>query len=414
MKKKNFEHPYAKEVTLTYIRSGKRQTLIASLGVTFGIAVFIFMNSMMSGFDRNARETVFKATPHIRVYNEDSLSAPLDTNAGQTAVIVNPKITGSSQRIVDPFRIMTMLRSQPGVTTVAPEVTQSVFYINGNTRLTGSAAGISVADEEALFNLSSFIVDGSTAALRSDQNGIIIGTGISKKLNLYCNDYITVTSSRGVTKVMKVVGLYQSGNALADRTKSYVNIAAAQQFLREGSSYITDIYVNIRESTKAESEALRLAKLTGYRTEPWQAANTEAIATAKVRRVMALAISCSIMLVAGFGIYNILNMTVSQKMNEIAIMKAMGFTGKDVVRIFVLQSMIIGIIGVLIGLVMATVLVNVVQHIYVGGSIGYFPIRFETFYFTAGALFGMAVTFFAGYFPARKAARLDPVSIFRK
>ncbi|MCX6295268.1 MAG: FtsX-like permease family protein, partial [Bacteroidetes bacterium] len=107
-------------------------------------------------------------------------------------------------------------------------------------------------------------------------------------------------------------------------------------------------------------------------------------------------------------------MTISQKINDIAILKAMGFRGGDVIRIFVQQGLIIGFLGIVLGLTLATILVNVLAHVYVGGDIGFFPVSFEPTQYIKGLIFGFLVTFFAGYIPARKAANVDPVSIFRK
>jgi lipoprotein-releasing system permease protein len=107
-------------------------------------------------------------------------------------------------------------------------------------------------------------------------------------------------------------------------------------------------------------------------------------------------------------------MTVSQKINEIAILKAMGFNGKDVIQIFVLQAITIGAIGVVLGLVLAYILISLLQHVYIGGDIGYFPVRFEWTVFLKGTCIGLFITFLAGFVPARKAAKVDPVAIFRK
>ena len=101
-------------------------------------------------------------------------------------------------------------------------------------------------------------------------------------------------------------------------------------------------------------------------------------------------------------------------MNEIAILKAMGFKGGDVIRIFVQQALTIGVIGVVLGILMALLLVKALQGVYIDGDIGYFPIQYEPEMFFRGVLFGLLVTFLAGYIPARKAAQVDPVSIFRK
>jgi lipoprotein-releasing system permease protein len=127
-----------------------------------------------------------------------------------------------------------------------------------------------------------------------------------------------------------------------------------------------------------------------------------------------MAISMSIMLVAAFGIYNILNMTIMEKLNDIAILKALGFSGKDIVKIFVTEAIIIGLIGIAFGLVLAVILINLMSNMWVGGDVGFFPIRVFPKYFGIGIVFGLVVTFLAGYLPARKAALLDPISIFRK
>jgi lipoprotein-releasing system permease protein len=133
-----------------------------------------------------------------------------------------------------------------------------------------------------------------------------------------------------------------------------------------------------------------------------------------MRTIVITFVSLTLLLVSGFGIYNILNMTVSQKINDIAILKAMGFNGADVIRIFVTQAMIVGILGVTGGVLLALVVVNLMKHVYIGGDIGYFPIQFELYEFAKGITIGLFITFLAGYIPARKAAKVDPVTIFRK
>jgi lipoprotein-releasing system permease protein len=138
------------------------------------------------------------------------------------------------------------------------------------------------------------------------------------------------------------------------------------------------------------------------------------MAANKMRKIIITFVSLTILLVAGFGIYNILNMTVSQKINDIAILKAMGFKGKDVIKIFVTQAVSIGIMGVIGGVIMASILVTVLKRVYVGGDIGYFPIDYELLKFIQGIAIGLVITFFAGYIPAKKAANVDPVEILRK
>ena len=153
---------------------------------------------------------------------------------------------------------------------------------------------------------------------------------------------------------------------------------------------------------------------TGYKAEGWKQANETLMAAQRMRKIIITFVSTTILLVAGFGIYNILNMTITQKINDIAILKAMGFKGKDVIRIFVTQAVTVGVMGVMGGMIMATVIITILQHVYVGGDIGYFPITYETTKYIQGVIVGMVITFFAGYIPAKKASNIDPVQIFRK
>jgi lipoprotein-releasing system permease protein len=411
-----YRHNINSEISITYIVTKKKLTLVAALGVTIGIAIYIFMNSMMAGFDRKSNESVFKNSPHIRVYKDDEISKPLrpEIAEGQLGIIVNPKIVPQSDKIINPNQVIALLQKQKDVTIVTPQVAVSLFYNNGRSQLNGNASGVKIEEADKMFNIASLMVEGNLNNLKSTANGILLGVGVAAKMSVKPGDNISITSSKNITKVMKVVGLFQTNNSNTDKTKSYINISAAQQLLQEGPTYVSDINVDVTNSDKAADYSQFFSSLTGYKAEDWKAANETLVAASKMRKIIITAVSLSILLVAGFGIYNILNMTISQKINDIAILKAMGFKGKDVVRIFVQQALLIGFMGILIGLLFASLLIFRMSKFYVGGDIGYFPIRFEPFIYLRGAAFGMLVTLCAGYIPAKKAADVDPVSIFRK
>ncbi|MFN8237579.1 MAG: FtsX-like permease family protein [Chitinophagales bacterium] len=409
-------HSVNTEIAITHIITRKKQTLIAALGVMIGIAVFIFMNSLMRGFDKSANDSIFRTMPHIRIYKEDELSKPiLPENYQHTLpVIINPKISTASKNLVNPEQIIDLLKRQPDVVAAAPDVAVNIFYNNGKSQVNGIGSGVNILEQNKMFNIESFMVDGNINDLRSTQNGIILGVGIADYLNLQLNDNITVTSAKGVIKVLKVVGLFQSNNSLVDKSKSYMNIATAQQLLKVGPTYVTDIFVNIKDPEQSDVYVKPFSLLTGYKAEDWKKANEGILAAFKARRIMAMSISISILIVAGFGIFNILNMTIMEKMNDIAILKATGFSGKDVIRIFVAQAVFIGIIGVAMGLGLSTLLINAMSKVFIGGDIGYFPIQYEPQVYLIGICFGLIITFIAGFIPARKAANVDPISIFRK
>lgn len=402
------------DIAKTYILVDKRQTAVAAIGVVLGMAVYIFMNSLMLALDRSSTSVIFKNNAHIRVYKEDKISKELVSDKDVKYLITNPKVAPKSNTIINPNLVTETILKNKNVTVVTPQVNSSVFYNNGKSQISGMAVGVKPAEANAMYDINSSIVDGDFESLATNPNGIVIGVGISSKMNLAVGNNINITSAKGVNRTFKVIAIFRSNVKALDETKSYVNLASAQQLQQEGPLYITDISVNIKNPDDAEAIGKEITQLTGYKAQSWQEANNSIVTGNKMRRIVSGLISYLILLVAGFGIYNILNMTVNQKINDIAILKAMGFKGKDVIRIFVTQALTIGIIGVIGGVLLAAVLINTLKNIYVGGDIGYFPIEYDYTVFIRGIVFGLIITFFAGYFPARKAARVDPVDIFRK
>lgn len=397
-----------------YIFSNKKLTTVAVMGVLLGMSVYIFMNSLLVGFDRSSNTSIFRSTSHIRVYKDDEISQVLVKEPKDHYIIVNPKVVPNNNTIINPDKIQSIILAQKDVVVVTPQVNSNVFYNNGKSQISGLSVGIKPDEANLMYDIKSFMVEGNFDLLKSKPNGIVIGSGISEKMNLSVNDNINLTSSKGINRTFKIVGIFKTNNSVTDKSKSYINIAASQQLLKQGNSYIIDINVNIKNPEKAEEIAKKISDLTGYKAEGWKQANETLMATNKMRKMIITFVSLTILLVAGFGIYNILNMTVSQKINDIAILKAMGFKGKDVIRIFVTQAVTIGLMGVIAGVIMATILITLLKRVYLGGDIGYFPVDYEPTKFVQGVVIGLIITFFAGYIPAKKAAKIDPVDIFRK
>lgn len=402
------------DIAKTYILAGKKQTAVAALGVLLGMSIYIFMNCLILALDRSVTTNVFKNTSHIRVYNDDKISKELVKDNHSKYLIVNPKVVPRSNTIIDPQMVSATILKQKEVTVVTPQVNAPLFYNNGKSQISGLAVGIKPSEANIMYDIKSTMVEGDFEALKTNPSGIVIGAGIAEKMNLSIGDNLNVTSAKGVNRTYKVTGIFKTNISALDKTKSYVNLASAQQLQKEGASYITDINVNLTNPDDAIKVSEVLTQLTGYKAESWQESSESIVAANKMRAIVMTLVSSLILLVAGFGIYNILNMTVSQKINDIAILKAVGFKGKDVVSIFLTQALTIGAVGVIGGVFLATILVTILRNTYVGGDIGYFPIHYEGKKFVQGIVFGLVITFFAGYFPAKKAAKVDPVAIFRK
>lgn len=403
-----------RKIATTYFISDRKMTTVAIVGVLLGISIFIFMNSLSAGFDRTSSTAFFKTTAHIRIYKDDVLSSPLEEQSENPVLIINPKVVPTKNTIDNPEEILALVKQHSEVVVAFPQVNTPVFYNNGMSQIAGTTIGFPPAEGNQLYKIETFMVQGAIQNLEMNRNGIIIGSGIADRMNLNNGDNISITSSKGVNLNLTVVGIFQTNNSREDKTKSYVNLSLAQQLLREANTYITDINVNVKDPERAPQIAEELSTITGYKAEDWKAANAAYMAASRMRKIVITFISFTLLIVSCFGIYNILNMTVSQKINDIAILKAIGFNGKDVIRIFVFQALTIGMIGVILGVGFAMILVNLLSRVYIGGDIGNFPIGFEPLVFLKGILIGFFITFLAGYVPARKAAKVDPVSIFRK
>jgi lipoprotein-releasing system permease protein len=402
-------------IALTHIFSRKKATLIAAIGVALGIGVYLFMNSLSSGFSKFSRDNIFKNSAHLKVYIKDSVSNSLVSNEqGSSYIINNAQILDQSKKLYNSNELLQQIKQQPYITNAISLVEFSTFFRRGSAEVKGTGTGVNIEDYAQMFSTEKYIIAGSIHDLSNNLNTVIIGEGIANKLSLRLGDDINITSSEGITQTLKIVGIFNMGNPVLDDGKCFVNLSVGRKFLKASADYLTNIYANTINADKAADHAAQLQQLTTYTVENWQISSADMISGDKTRAAMMGAISMAILIVAAFGIYNILSSTISQKINDIAILKATGFNGKDVIRIFLMEALIMGILGTILGLLFGSLLISIMSKVYMGGPVGYFPIKFESSIFLRSTILGIVIILCAGYFPAKKAANVDPVSIFRR
>jgi len=406
------------EIALTYLATRKKQTVIASMGVMFGISMFIFMQSLMKGTNDYFEKMSFNSTPHIRLYSENKVA---DNHMlvnflkdPSEKILINPKQLIQTQGIINPYGIIKEVKANPQVANVTPQVTADVIYTSGSVQINGNVAGVNIDQEDKMFDVQSNMLEGDLHDLNKVNNGLLIGKGVADKLSLHVGDNITVTSGTGSPTIMRVIGIFATTIKQVDDTKSYANIVQAQNLLGKDRSYVTDIKINIKDYNNAPEVARDLETMTGYKAEDWVKANEQLKAAFKIRAVILNSVIGVILLVAGFGIYNILNMTIYEKIKEIAILKAQGFSGPAVTSIFLQQAIYIGLMGGIVGIICGFGITYMVSRIYIGaGTLKYLPMSFYTPHYIEAICFGILTTIAAGFFPARKAAKVDPVTIIR-
>jgi lipoprotein-releasing system permease protein len=399
-----------------------KQTLVAAVGVTFSIAMFITLLSFMTGLNDLLDGLVLNRTPHIRLYNEvkPSNNQPVNITAaykGYYNFIRSVKASGSRQEIYNSGAIIQALKKDNRVTGIAPKIFAPVFFNDGTVNITGLVNGIDVLAETKLFHFGDYMEEGIAADIGKVPNSIILGKGLAEKLLAKTGDMVQVTTSGGELFSLKVVGFFQTGIQDFDKTQSYASITTVQKILGQSANYITDIQLKIKDINLAPAIAKEYALLFKTDAEDIQTANAQFETGSFIRTLISYAVGITLLVVAGFGIYNILNMMIYEKMDTIAILKATGFSGKDVKNIFLSIALSIGIFGGLAGLLFGFGLSAVIDQIpFTTASlptVKTYPVDYNPAFYIIGAIFSLITTYMAGWFPSRKASKTDPVIIIR-
>jgi lipoprotein-releasing system permease protein len=409
-------------VSFSLLMARWKQTLVAAVGVTFSITMFITLLSFMSGLNDLLDGLIMNRTPHVRLYNEIQaskiqpiqLSKKYSTNYN---FVNSVKPKNEKIEIYNSAAILNELKKDSRVLGFAPKITTQVFFNVGTIDLTGVINGIDPIEENRLFMFKDYVTTGNFMDLKNTPNSIILGKGAAEKILANIGDVIQVTTSKGEKMQMKVVGYFQSGIQEVDKVQSYASIATTQKLLGVPNNYITDIQVKLKDILLAPSLSSEFSVLYDLDAVDIQTANSQFETGSSVRTIISYAVGITLLIVAGFGIYNILNMMIYEKMDSIAILKATGFSGKDVNQIFITIALSIGIFGGILGLIFGAGLSFVIDNVPFNTpalpTIKTFPINYNPKFYFIGAVFSIVTTYFAGYFPSRKASKIDPVLIIR-
>ena len=416
------KNPLLLNIAFALLRARMKQSIVAAAGVTFGIAMFIALVSFMTGLNKMLDNLVINRTPHIRIYNAivPSKTQPIDL-AGEFVSSrnfirsVRPKDEG--KQLYNAARLIKAIRADERVIDVAPKTKTTVFFNRGTIQLSGIIDGVDVELEQKLFHMEDYVIDGNIADLGTVSNSIIIGKGLADKLIVKVGDLVQVTTPDADIAMLKIVGVVQFGIAEVDDVQSFASLQTAQKLQGKPASYITDIQVKLKDISLAPAVAKEYAVLFDVDATDIQTANAQFETGTNVRNTIAYSVSITLLIVAGFGIYNILNMLIYEKMDAIAILKATGFSGRDVKTIFIQLSMVLGVVGGSIGILLGYVLSVIISHIpfvtQALPTIKTYPVNFDIMYYFIGIGFALITTYLAGLFPARKAAKIDPVAIIR-
>ena len=267
-------------IAKTHLITKMKSTITASLGVTFGIGAYITLVSFMTGLNQMLDSLILNQTPHIHLYNEiePSEQQPVALykefeNAVNIVHSIKPK--QSQKKIHNGLPILNYLKSDKKVKGATPQLRAQIYYLSGSIELGGNLIGVDIMEEVRLSNMRDYIVSGTPEALRNNENGILLGAGLAKKMSLSEGDRVHISTIRGDVFPLKIVGIYQSGIADIDNIQSFANLKTVQRILGEPQNYVTDINVKLFNIEDAPVMAQILEKQFAIKATDINEANQE-------------------------------------------------------------------------------------------------------------------------------------------
>lgn len=396
----------------------RRQTLVSVLGVALGVAFFIAIASLMRGFQTYFVQQVIDVQPHIVIKDETRrpLRQAAELAAPDGAVAINGvKPRDRVRGIRAAGDKLAILEAIPGVAAAAI-LTGPALLRYGARDVTITVTGIEPARYRRVSNLEKDIIQGSLEDLRSAANGLIIGDTLAARLGVQLGDTVIAVSPRGVSLQMKIVGLFHTGLVSLDQSAGYA-LLKVNQVLQDRPNVVNQILLRLSDVTQAEPLARQLEDRFGDRSESWEEQNRNILTVFVIQNAIMYSVTGAILLVAAFGIYNIISTVVFEKTRDIAILKSLGFTERDIQLLFLLQGMIAGFIGALLGCVIGQLMIEGLAQVRFrtetpAGNDRFLLAR-DWRIFAVASFFAVVSAGLAAVIPARRAARLDPVQIVR-
>ncbi|MHB8122719.1 MAG: lipoprotein-releasing ABC transporter permease subunit [Desulfuromonadaceae bacterium] len=417
--------PFELLIGLRYLKAKRRSTFISIItfistaGVTLGVMALIVVLAVMTGFEEDLKEKILGTNAHIVVIRN---GAPMEEYRG----------------------VIEKLKGFKGVQAATPFIYNQVMLSSGKNVSGVVLRGIDVASDKQVTRLSSSIVEGNIDELDPEMGrgadatpGLMVGKELAKHLNLFLGDKVNVISPMGnITplgmmprmKPFKVTGIFNTGMFEYDSTLAYISLNQAQRFFDLGDT-VTGIQLKVEDVYHTDELARSINREMGvnFYARDWMQMNKNILFALKTEKIVMFIILTLIVLVAAFGIASTLFMVVMEKNRDIAILKSMGATAASIMKIFVLEGLIIGIIGTLIGVASGLLLalnlehvINVIQKItgqnFFSKDIYYLD-RFPSLVVPSDVLLisvtAILISFLATLYPAWQASRMLPAEALR-
>ncbi|HUN68403.1 MAG TPA: FtsX-like permease family protein [Burkholderiales bacterium] len=392
-----------------FLREGRMQTLFIIMGVSIGVGVIIFMSAALAGQQANMIRRVLSAQAHIVLLPPQEIARPLrGPEVAEAAIVQRPY---QRLRSIDQWqKIIAEVGRMRAVTAVSPMASGPVLAVRGEATRAVSMLGVDPDLYYRVIPLPEKIVRG-TANLTSED--IIVGTELASDLGVTVGDKLSVSVASGQAATLKIVGIVDLGSKGTNQRNTYVSLHTAQALLGLIGG-VSSIDLTVSDIYAAEDVAQTIAAMTGVEADSWiytnaqfyMAINAQVVSNTIIRFCVALAIA--------FGIAAVLIVSVVQKSKEIGILRAMGTSQGQIMRVFLVQGAVLGLGGSVFGSALGGAAILAWQT-FVRNPDGtpLFPLEMDPRLFVASAILATLTGLVAAVAPALRGARLDPVVAIR-
>ena len=406
-------------IALRQLMDRKRQSFVSLFGIILGVAFFLAVAGLMQGSEKDFVKRLVDNSPHITILDEyrNPKTQPAELFYKGALVEINNLKPSTENRGIRGFeQILFYLRNNFKKTYAS-----AVLVGQGVINFAGKDSAITINgmvpnEIDSVSTIGEYMTEGSVKDLIASPDGIIIGAELAKKLSIPRGNNITVVAPNGQLKSFKVVGIFRTGRSNYDNAHTYIHLKRAQALLGR-IHRANNIIVKIGDPYTAREIADQVEKNIGYKSMSWQETSEDLINTLAIRNKIMYSVVSAVLIVAAFGIYNVISTVVMEKHRDIAILKSMGFYAKDIQRIFVSQGIILGVcgccLGIPLGMLFMTLLMRVRFKPPGSSQMINMPIDWGAPQFIIAITFALTASIFASYLPSRKAAKVQPVDILR-
>ncbi len=400
--------PFAWMVCLRYLREGRMQTLLILAGVTAGVAVIIFLTTLITQLQASIIDKTLGSQAHIvlkppRAANQTVLPP------GNTAAIVQPR--AQRLRSIDQWEAVARLAAQTvGVQAVSPVLSGAGFAARAEANQPIALIGVDPLAHQRIVRMDKYLTQG-----RFDLSGAngVIGIELAKDLGVAVGDKIRVITMDGRNDLLSIAGVFDIGNRDLNRRWVYTSIKMAQSLL-DLPGGITEIDLRVNDLFQAEMTARQLQAQTGLFVESWMQTNAQLLTALKSQSTSNNLIRLFVVLIVAVGIASVLVVSVVQKQKEIGILRAMGASPRRVMSVFLLQGGFYGLLGSALGSALSLALLNFFSRVSrnADGTL-LISAEIEPSVMAWACALALIVGLAAAALPARRAARMDPVQAIR-